>query len=597
MSIPERIASLRQEMEAHQIDAYLIPSADSHQSEYVGEHFKTRAFLTGFTGSAGDAIITKDEAGLWTDARYFLQAERQLAGTGITLYKIGEPGVPTMSEFLERVLPTNGTLGFDGRVLAMQEGDAFAAALAKKQVQFKYNVDLMADIWSDRPPLSKESAFVLDEAYAGESTMSKLARIRSVMEQEGATAHVLTSLDDICWIINMRGNDVKYSPLILSYLIIRKDRADLFIDENKLDNHAKSALAKCNFTLHPYQDIYEVVKTFHAEDAILIDSRKVNYAIYNNLPQDTKKIERPNPTILYKAIKNEVELQNIIQAHIKDGVAVTKFMHWLKTTVGKERITEISAAQKLEDFRQEGEGYLWQSFAPICGYKEHAAIVHYSATSETDTELAPIGMFLTDTGGNYYEGSTDITRTHILGPITEEERTHFTTVAKSNLNLASAHFLHGCCGYNLDILARQPMWDLGLDYKHGTGHGIGYLLNIHEGPAGFRWQINPARDETHPLEAGMVITNEPGIYIAGSHGIRTENELIVRAGDTNEYGQFLHFETITYAPIDLDGIEPSLMSQEERMRLNNYHKMVYNVISPHLNEEENDWLKTYTREI
>lgn len=597
MNVQERIASLRSLMNEKLIDAYIIPSADNHQSEYVGEHFKSRAFISGFTGSAGDVIITKDEAGLWTDARYFLQAEKQLENSGIKLFKMGEPGVPTMEEYLDFTLPDNGTIGFDGRVIAMQEGQALESKFAAKNIHIEYSCDLIDAIWTDRPELSKEPAFLLDETYSGESTTSKLKRIRDAMKKENANIHILTSLDDICWLINMRGNDVKYSPLILSYAIVRLDAVDLFIDQSKLNEEALTELTKNNFTLHPYNDIYETVKQLGAGTVALIDPTKINYAIYNNIPDAVKKVEKPNPSILYKAIKNEVEIKNIINAHIKDGVAITKYMHWVKTTVGKERITEISAAEKLDAFRKEGEGYLWQSFEPICAYKEHAAIVHYSATPETDIEIQASHMFLNDTGGNYYEGSTDITRTFILGEITDTERLHFTTVARSMINLARAKFLYGCKGYNLDILARQPMWNQNIDFKHGTGHGVGYLLNIHEGPAGFRWQINPARSETATLEEGMIITDEPGIYIEDSHGIRTENELVVRKGEANEFGQFMYLEPVTYAPIDLDGIDPELMNREEKAYLNNYHQKVYDILSPHLNDELREWLKKYTRKI
>jgi len=584
-------------MSEKQIDAYLIPSADNHQSEYVGEHFKSRAFITGFTGSAGDVVITKDEAGLWTDSRYFIQAEKQLAGSGVKLFKIGEPGVPAIQEYLANALPENGTIGFDGRVIAMQEGQSFAVAFAGKGIKIEYGYDLIGMIWNGRPAMSEEPAFILTENYAGESTASKLSRIRLAMDEYHANVHILTTLDDICWLINMRGNDVKYSPLILSYAIVRTNSADLFIDESKLNDEAKAALAENNFTLHPYNDIYKTVKQLGSDDVVLIDPAKINYAIYNSIPDGVKKVEKSNPSILYKALKNEVEIKNIINAHIKDGVAVTKYMHWIKTTVGKERITEISAADKLESFRQEGKGYLGQSFEPICAYKDHAAIVHYSATPETDVELKPAHMFLNDTGGNYYEGSTDITRTIILGEITAEEKIHFTTVARSMINLAKAKFLHGCKGYNLDILAKLPMWEQNIDYKHGTGHGIGYLLNIHEGPAGFRWQINPAKSETNTLEAGMVITDEPGIYIEDSHGVRTENELVVRKGEANEFGQFMYFEPVTYAPIDLDGIDPELMNCDEKAYLNDYHQKVYEILSPHLGDELREWLKEYTRKI
>ncbi len=597
MTVKERVAALRALMKEQGIDAYIIPSADNHQSEYVGEHFKCRSFISGFTGSAGDVVVTMEDAGLWTDSRYFIQAEKQLAGSGIRLFKMREPGVPEIGEYLQSAMPEQGVLAFDGRVIAMQQGRNFSEKLKLKGVTIRYDLDLIDQIWTDRPPLSQEPAFVLEEKYAGESTASKLARLRREMRAVGADTHVLTTLDDICWLINLRGNDIAYSPMVLSYAVIGSDYFDLFIDESKLDEETKAKLRADGITLHQYNGIYEAVKCFSEQQVLLIDPAKTNYALYNNIPETVKKIEKISPVVRFKAVKNEVEIENIIKAHIKDGVAITKFMYWLKHTVGHEKITEISASGKLDSFRQQQEHYLWQSFAPICGYREHGAIVHYSATPETDKELDASHMVLMDTGGNYYEGSTDITRTYILGDITEEERRHFTTVARSMISLAKAKFLYGCSGYNLDVIAKLPMWEQGLDYKHGTGHGVGYLLSIHEGPAGFRWQVVPGKSETSVLEPGMVITDEPGVYIEGSHGIRLENELIVRNDVENEYGQFMKFEAVTFAPIDLDGIDPELMKQEEKDYLNAYHEKVYEVVAPHLNEDEREWLKQYTRKI
>jgi Xaa-Pro aminopeptidase len=349
--------------------------------------------------------------------------------------------------------------------------------------------------------------------------------------------------------------------------------------------------------LRPYNNIYKYVKDFKAEDVVLIDPDRINYALYKDIPAYTKKIKMENPIVLFKAIKNPVELANIEKAHVKDGVAITKFMHWLKTNVGKMKITEMSASQKLEEFRKMQDNYLWQSFEPICAFKEHAAMMHYTSTPETDVELAEGNFLLTDTGGNYFEGSTDITRTIALGEVNKELKHHFTAVARSMMNLARAKFLYGCKGYNLDVLAREPMWNLNTDFKCGTGHGVGYLSTIHEAPTGFRWCVVPSKHETHQLEEGMVITDEPGIYIDGSHGIRTENELIVRKGIENEFGQFMYFDTVTYAPIDLDAIDPEDLNRDEKLYLNSYHKLVYQKIAPHLTHEERDWLKVYTREI
>lgn len=595
MKVTERIAKLRALMEEKNIDMYIVPSADNHQSEYVGEHFKAREFITGFTGSAGTAVITKTEAGLWTDGRYFLQAEQQLEGSGVDLYRMGNPGVPTVLEFIADKLNENGTLGFDGRLVAVDEGKEYAKVASKKGGNVNYAYDLVDEVWEDRPALSTEKAFALDEKLVGESTESKLARIRKVMEEVGANVHVITSLDDVAWTLNVRGNDVAYSPLLLSYLVITMDQVDLYVDETKLNDEIRANFNKVNVVLHPYNDIYEAMKVYDANDTLLIDPDRLNYALYYNIGANVNTVERQNPTVLMKAMKNEVELANTRNAHIKDGVAMTKFMKWVKENVGKMTITEMSASDKLEAFRAEQEGFLWPSFEPICGYGEHAAIVHYTSTPETDVELKEGALFLTDTGGNYYEGSTDITRTFALGEVSDVEKLHFTTVAKSMLNLANAKFMYGAMGVNLDILARKPFWDMNLNFNHGTGHGVGYLLNIHEGPSGIRWQYRPG--ESTPFEEGMVVTDEPGIYIAGSHGIRTENELIVRKGEANEYGQFMYFETMTFVPIDLDAINPDIMSAEDKKMLNDYHKQVFEKISPYLNEEETEWLRKYTREI
>ncbi|MFI3208214.1 MAG: aminopeptidase P family protein [Eubacteriales bacterium] len=594
MKITTRIQELRALMANENVDAYIVPSADFHQSEYVGSHFKSRAFITGFTGSAGTALVTKEDAFLWTDGRYFLQAEQQLEGSGITLCRAGEPGVPTTPDYIASLTDVT-TLGFDGRVLSVAEGQEYEAIMKEKNGAIRYDLDLIDQVWTDRPSLSTEPAFHLPEKYTGESTEVKLVRIREAMKEANANVHIITSLDDFCWTFNFRGNDVKYSPLVLGYAVIYMDSAHIFVDENKFTEEIKGNLIANHVICHPYNDVYEYVTTFTSDDTLMIDPSKLNYALYNNIPADATRIEMANPTILMKAMKNELELENIKIAHIKDGIAVTKYMRWVKLNVGKIPMTELSASAKLEELRAEQEGFLWPSFAPICGYKEHAAIVHYESSPETDIELKPEGLFLNDTGGNYNEGSTDITRTFALGTLTADEILHFTTVAKSMLSLANAKFVYGVCGFNLDAFARQPFWELGLDYNHGTGHGVGYLLNIHEGPAGFRWRIRPT--EAIPLSKGMILTDEPGLYIAGSHGIRTENELVVCEGVKNEYGQFMYLEPVTFVPIDLDAIDPSIMSDTDKNLLNAYHAQVWEKISPFLDAEEQAWLKEYTRAI
>lgn len=595
MNVSERISKLRELMSANGIDMYVVPAADFHQSEYVGEHFKVRSFITGFTGSAGTAVITKDEAGLWTDGRYFLQAAEQLNGTGVELRKMGESGVPTMEEYIAQTLPAKGVLGFDGRVVAMGDGQEYESIAASKDASIKYDCDLIDEIWTDRPVLSEEPVFALDVKYAGETVASKLTRVRDVMKKEGTNVHVITSLDDVDWLLNIRGNDIEFFPLVLSYAIVSMDKVDLFIDERKMSDEIKENLAKDGVVFHPYNDIYEAVKAFGAADSILVDPARMNYALYNNIKPEVKKVERQNPNVLFKAMKNKVEIENIKKAQIKDGVAHVKFMHWLKQTVGKEVVTEMSASEKLDELRAEQGDFIRPSFAPISAFGEHAAIVHYESEPETNIELKEGSLYLSDTGAGFIEGSTDITRTMAFGEIPQIMKDHFTATVQSNLHLAHAKFLYGCTGMNLDILARAPYWNLNLNYNHGTGHGVGYLMNIHEAATGFRWQYRP--NEAHPFEEGMIITDEPGIYIEGSHGVRIENELLACKGEANEYGQFMYFEPITFVPMDLDAINPAIMSAEEKQWLNDYHKDVYEKLSPYLNEEEKVWLKEYTRAI
>jgi len=595
--INQRIEKLRNLMKEKNIYAYIVPSSDYHQSEYVGDYFKSREFMSGFTGSAGTLIITMDEVGLWTDGRYFIQAENELKGSDIKLFKMGEEGVPTILEYLLEKLPKNSTLGFDGRVMSVKEGQNFANKLAFKNITIDYKYDLVNDIWEDRCSLSTEKAFLLGVEYSGESFSDKLSRVREAMKNKKATTHILASLDDIAWLFNIRGRDVKSNPVVLSYAIIKLDSVYLFIDENKLGEDIKVELNKENVQIKEYDDIYEYIKNIDENDVVLIDTSKVNYAIYNNIPSNVQKIEERNPSILFKSIKNEIELNNIRNSHIKDGVAFTKFMYWLKNNIGKIEITEISATQKLEEFRREQDKFIEPSFSTIAAYKEHAAMMHYSATEESNYKLEQRDLFLVDSGGQYFDGTTDITRTIALGPIPENVRKDFTNVVRGMIRLSKAKFLYGCRGYNLDILARGPLWEQGIDYKCGTGHGIGFVLNVHEGPNGFRWKVREDIDDSCVLEEGMVTTNEPGVYVENSHGIRIENEIVVRKAEKNEYGQFMDFEVITFAPIDLDAIDESLMLEDEIVYLNNYHKQVYDKISPYLNEEEKIWLKNYTREI
>lgn len=593
----KHVEALRACMKREGVDAYVIPTADFHQSEYVGDHFKARAWLSGFTGSYGTVIVTQDEAYLWTDGRYWYQAEKEMAGSGIGIQKMFEPGTLTETEWLATNVPENGTVGFDGRVLAMGEGQGYEKELAPKNIKINYHLDFINEIWEDRPALSKKPAFFLEEKYSGESTESKLKRIREAMKKNGATAHVIASLDDTCWILNIRGDDVDFFPLLLSYSIITMDQYYLYVDESKFDDQIRSELKKNNVTVLPYNQVYEDLRNMSKDEVFLIDPMKMNYALYKDIPESAEIVEEANPSILMKAMKNETEIKNIKEAHIKDGVAVTKFMYWVKNNYDKMEITELSATDKLAQLRSEQPGYIRDSFEPLIAYKDHAAMMHYSPSKETDVVFREGAFVLNDTGGGYYQGSTDITRTFALGEVSDELKKFYTTVLKAMMNLSQTVFMYGCYGYNLDVIVREPVWRLYRDFKCGSGHGVGYLGNVHEPPTGFRWYVVPSKNEHHILEPGMVLTDEPGIYIDDYCGVRIENELLVKECANNSDGRFMDFETITFCPMDLDAIDPKYLSPEEIEWLNNYHKDVYEKISPYLTPEEQEWLKSYTRAI
>lgn len=593
--IQERLAALREEMKKRNIAIYVVPTADFHESEYVGTHFKARTFITGFTGSAGTAVITLTEAGLWTDGRYFVQAAKQLEGTTVTLYRMGEDGVPTVNEYIKNTLKEGGCIGFDGRVINGHWGEEFKKIADEKHGSLYVDEDLIDLIWEDRPAMSCEKAWILDEQYSGRCTADKMAAVRAEMDTKGATVHLMSSLYDIAWLLNVRGNDISYVPVVLSYLAMTKDSCIWFLQEEIVDEKLRRYLDENGIQTKPYDSFYDYVKTL-ANETILMNRSVVNYRICNNIADSNQIIDDVDPTTPLKAVKNQVEVDNTRNAHVKDAVAMCKFMYWLKTNVGKIPMTEISASDYLASLRAQQEGFLDLSFDTICGYADHGAIVHYAATPESDVALKPEGLLLVDSGGHYLEGTTDITRTFALGPVTDEMKADFTRVCRSNMNLANVRFLHGCTGRNIDIVAREPLWEAGMDYKHGTGHGVGYVLNVHEGPNSFRWQ-NSAISKECVFEEGMITTDEPGIYIEGKYGIRTENELVCHKGEKNEFGQFMYFENITYVPIDLDAIDPDQMTSTEKNRLNSYHENVYRVVSPFLEGEELAWLKQATRAI
>lgn len=596
MTIKQKLNALRILMKEKKIDAYLVPTDDFHGSEYVGDYFKCRKYITGFTGSAGTAIITQDMAGLWTDGRYFIQAADQLRDTTIELFKSGEPGVPTVHQFLNDKLEEGMCLGFDGRTVSAREAEELQELLQEKHITFSVNDDLIGEIWEDRPVLSCEPVMELDVRWTGKSRADKIAEIREQMKAKEADTFILTSLDDIAWLLNIRGNDIHCCPVVLSYLVMMENELRLYANAAAFSEEIRSNLEADGVKIYPYDDVYSYVQSISSDKKVLLSRANVNSRLVSNIPSEVTILDEPNLTLLPKAVKNETEMENERIAHIKDGVAVTKFIHWLKKNVTRTNITELSTAEKLYQFRSEQEHFLGESFDPIIAYGTHAAIVHYSATEATDIPLEARGMVLADTGGHYLEGTTDITRTIVLGPVTAKEKKFFTAVLRGNLNLAAAKFKYGCTGLNLDYLARGPLWELGEDYNHGTGHGVGYLLNVHEGPNSFRWKNLPG-NPAPVLEEGMITSDEPGYYLENEFGIRHENLVLCKKAEKTSFGQFMCFEPLTMVPFDLEGINPEEMTERERKLLNDYHQKVYTTISPYLDEEEKEWLKQATREI
>ena len=606
--IRDRLDALRKLMKERGMDAYMIPTADFHESEYVGEHFKCREYMTGFTGSAGTALITMDEACLWVDGRYYVQAAAQLKDSTVTMMKMGQEGVPSLRAYLEDKMPEGGCLGFDGRVVNAAEGLALEEMLRERGARISYGEDLAGMIWQERPELSAEPAWVLDERYAGKSALEKIADVREAMKKAHASVHVLTSLDDIAWLLNIRGNDILYNPVVLSYALLTMDQLYLFVNSSVLvgkaypyledaeDISVREYLERMGVTVMPYDGVYDMVEELKGEK-VLLEKCRVNYAVYRLINGANKVIDRMNPTASMKAVKNDVEIENEKRAHIKDGVAMTKFIYWLKKNMGRIPMDEISVSDYLEKLRMDQEGCIGLSFATISAYGAHGAMCHYSATPESNISLEPRGLYLIDSGGQYYEGTTDITRTIAMGPVTDEEKEHFTLVLMSMLRLGDVKFLHGCRGLSLDYAAREPLWRRGLNYEHGTGHGVSYLSSVHERPNGIRFKMVPERQDNAVMEAGMITSDEPGVYIDGSHGIRTENLVLCVEDEKNEYGQFLRFEYLTYVPVDLEVIDRGIMSDRDVELLNRYHEQVYEKISPYLDEDERVWLAEVTRAV
>lgn len=586
--IQERLTQLRKVMAQEQIDYYMIPTADFHGSEYVNDYFKIREYFSGFTGSAGTLIVWREGAALWTDGRYFIQAAEELAGTGIRLMKMREEGVPTIKEFLKKNMKRGMTLGLDGRVISASEGLSYEKDFSERGIRLSYESDPADRIWQDRPGFPAGKLWVVPDKIAGESVSRKLERVRERIKECGADAFFLTKLDDIMWLLNIRGCDVECNPVAVSYLYVTEDSVCLFVQGKALDKETASYLREQEIRVREYGEAAEYLRALSGAK-ILLDRGCCSYTMYKLAETGCETVDGKNPTELLKAVKNPVELARMEEIYRKDSVALTKFIFWLKTNIGKQEITEITAARRLEELRRQIPEFLDLSFPTIAGYGPNAAMMHYEATPEHFAVLQEKGFLLVDSGGQYLGGTTDVTRTVSLGSLTDEERYHYTLVAAGMIQMTNARFLYGCTGRNLDILAREPLWENGLDYKCGTGHGVGYILNVHEGPQSLRWQYNAAAAEA-VLEEGMDVTNEPGIYEEGKHGIRIENVLVVKKDLKNEYGQFMRFDTLTWVPLDRQALDVRYLNSRQREQINDYQRQVYEKIAPFLTEEEKNWL-------
>lgn len=596
--IQARLAGLRAEMERAGIDYYMIPTADFHNSEYVNDYFKVREYFSGFTGSNGTLVVGRETAGLWTDGRYFIQAEKELEGTGITLFRMQEEGVPEIPDFLYENMQERQTLGFDGRTVNVRAGRRLEKKLSEKKfadnpVRIMYKQDLAQYVWENRPALPAHEIILLPEEISGCSTADKLAAVRAKIKEAGAEYLLISKLDDLMWMLNIRGRDIECNPVALSYGFVTQDEMYYFMQEREVTEEFRKYAQENHIILKDYTEVADFLESYEYKGKVFLDEGSINYTLFKGLDGRAEYVTGANPTERMKAVKNETELRRIEEVYRKDSAAVIKFIYWLKSNIGRQEITEISAAEYLDRLRSEVDGFMELSFPTISAYKENAAMMHYEATPESHKVLEAEGMLLVDSGGQYMGGTTDVTRTIVLGEISEEVKKHFTLVAVGMLQLTDARFLYGCTGRNLDILARQPLWNIGTDYKCGTGHGIGYILNVHEGPQNIRWRYSQGIQEA-VIEAGMIMSNEPGVYKEGSHGIRTENILVARDGEKNGDGQFMYFDTLTFVPIDREAIDAAYMQPVDIERLNRYHAAVYEKTAEYLTEEERAWLAEVT---
>ena len=593
-NIPERIAALREAMKQHKIDAYIIPTSDPHMSEYPADCWKYREWISGFTGSAGTVIITADKAGLWTDSRYFLQASTQLEVTGIELFKMMLPETPTIPEFLTHELKEGQTVGLNGEIYSLADARSLEKALAEKEIKLNTNASLIDPIWKERPAIPEAPMFEMPIELSGKSTEDKLLDINKMLHKAGADCTILSALDEVAWTFNIRGTDVAYNPVVISYAFVSEKESVLFMNPKKIPAEIAEHLKKEGVTLADYGMLATFLSRLPERTRVFIDSKRTNVAIYNALPKSSILIEGTSPANHLKSIKNETEIKGFRNAVLKDGIAMTKFYFWLeKMLKAGEKVTELSAAAKLTALRSEQPQYVMDSFASISSYGPHGAVVHYSPTPETDTELKTDSLYLLDSGAQYLDGTTDITRTIALcDEPSEQMKKDFTRALKGTIGIAKCKFPAGIRGCLIDAFARKALWDAGSNYLHGTCHGIGHCLNVHEGPQSIRMEENPVI-----LEPGMVMSDEPAMYRPGEYGIRTENMILIREDSETEFGKFLGFETLTLCYIDTKLVIPSMLSVREHAWLNKYHQMVYDLVSPHLTEEEKAWLKEKTAEI
>lgn len=582
--IKKRLELLREAMKNAGVSACVIPGTDPHASEYIADYWKERVWISGFTGSAGTAVVGLEKAGLWTDSRYFLQGAEQLAGTGIDLMKLAQPETPDIIGWLSAELKAGERVGVNAQMFSVNAYAAMKAELKAAGVEL-VSIDLFAQVWTDRPALPSDPFFVFDTKYAGKSVAEKLQSLRGQMKKEHAGVFVLSALDEIVWLFNIRGNDVSYNPVVISYALVTENNATLFVSPEKVTPEAASFLQSEGVSVAPYADVYKALKAIPVSESVLLDGAKLNQSLFEAIPSACGICNRLSPVNKMKSIKNAVEIEGYRRAMVEDGVALTRFYMWLEENVKTGKHTELSIDKQLCKFRSMGKNFMGESFGSIIGYGPHGAVVHYSATPESASTLKAENILLIDSGGQYLDGTTDITRTIALGTPTVQQKMDFTLVLKGNIALDTAIFPVNTRGSQIDILARKAMWDLGLNYGHGTGHGVGHFLNVHEGPQSIR-----AEENSVVLEPGMVMSNEPGLYRTGQHGVRTENMMVVVPAMTSEFGQFLKFETLTLCPIDQELIDMEIMTPAEIDWINNYHQKVYDKISPLLNEDERDWL-------